>query len=166
MAAPFASPVPDAAGSVDSGWGRGYVPSMDADTMLHTILERHGLRRTAQRTAIYRCLRSSSQHPTAEQVHSAVRVEIANVSLATVYKALETLVACGLASKLAYGDEAARYDARTDDHCHTRCLRCGCVHDVAGSLPADLVAGIPVSADFRVQACRVEMIGYCGGCAA
>ncbi len=146
--------------------GHGYLPGMDADTMLHTVLERHGLRQTAQRTAIYRCLRGSSQHPTAEQVHTAVRVKIANISLATVYKALETLVACGLPSKLAYGDEAARYDARTDDHFHTRCLRCGSVHDAAGSLPADLLSGISVNGDFRVQACRVEIIGYCGNCAA
>ena len=165
MAAPFASPVPDGLCGVDSPSRPGYVLGMDADTMLHTTLERHGLRRTAQRTAIYHCLRGTFQHPTAEQVHSAVRAEIANISLATVYKALETLVACGLASKLAYGDEAARYDARTDDHCHTRCLRCGSVHDVVGSLPSDLLSGISVSADFRVQACRVEISGYCGNCA-
>ncbi len=139
---------------------------MDVDTLLQTRFERHGLRRTNQRAAIYRFLRGSAEHPTAEQVYSAVRAEIANISLATVYKALETLVTCGLVSKLAYGDEAARYDARTDDHCHTRCLACGSVHDVAGLLPATLLAGISATMDFHAQGCRVEIIGYCSRCAA
>ena len=35
------------------------------------------------------------------------------VSLATVYNALELFVRTGLASKLTYGDAAARYDIRT-----------------------------------------------------
>ena len=34
------------------------------------------------------------------------------ISLATVYKSLETLVGCGLAVKLTYGDGSARYDGR------------------------------------------------------
>ena len=138
---------------------------MDADTLLHATLERHGLRRTAQRRAIYHFLRGTAVHPTAEQVYSAVRGEITTISLATVYKALEALVACGLASKLAYGDEAARYDARTDEHCHTRCLACGSVHDVVGSLPADLLSRLYPGADFHAQAYRVEITGYCGDCA-
>lgn len=134
--------------------------------MLQATLERHGLRRTVQRAVVYRFLRGSPGHPTADEVYTAVRAEIANISLATVYKALETLVSCGLASKLAYGDEAARYDARTDDHCHTRCLRCGAVRDLAGSLSRDLFAAVGVGGSFRVQGYHMEVIGHCGHCAA
>lgn len=36
----------------------------------------------------------------------------------------------GLASKLTYGDAAARYDIRTDVHSHARCLGCGRVDDI------------------------------------
>jgi Fe2+ or Zn2+ uptake regulation protein len=60
--------------------------------------------------------------------------EIPDISLATVYKSLETLVGCGLAVKLTYGDGSARYDGRTDPHPHARCLTCGAVLDVPGRL--------------------------------
>ena len=43
---------------------------------------------------------------------------------------LEALVACGAASKLTYGDGAARYDIRTDHHYHSRCLGCGRITDL------------------------------------
>ena len=85
-------------------------------------------------------------------------------SLATVYKALETLVSCGLAMKLTYGDDSARYDARTDDHVHSRCLACGNVRDVV-SAPQPLPQ-VEVGDGFRVEGFRVEVVGYCAACAA
>ena len=75
-------------------------------------LEAAGRRCTPQRLAVYDHLSRDDRHPTAEDVYNAVKLSIPNVSLATVYKALETLVACNLASKLTAGDGSARYDAR------------------------------------------------------
>jgi Fe2+ or Zn2+ uptake regulation protein len=112
---------------------------------------------------VYRFLRGTDEHPTADEVFTAVRGEINDISLATVYKALETLVTCGLAAKLSYGDDSARYDARTDDHYHSRCLRCGMVRDVAGTQPA-VLPSVQVADGFRVQGFRVEVVGYCRIC--
>lgn len=75
-------------------------------------------------------LRSVETHPTAEDVYRAVREQIPNISLATVYKALEALVESHLAAKLAYADGAARYDYRCDHHYHIRCLKTGQVRDL------------------------------------
>ena len=137
---------------------------MNADATLSVALEAHGLRRTPQRAAVYRFLRGSLEHPTADEVFTAVRVEIADISLATVYKALEALVACGLATKLGYGDEAARYDARTDDHCHARCLICGTVRDVSGTPHDAVFAGLQLDNGFRVEGLHVEVVGRCATC--
>ena len=63
---------------------------------LRIVLEGAGLRCTAQRGGL-RLLGHSEHHPTAEEVYQAVKTTIPKISLATVYKALETLVACGLA---------------------------------------------------------------------
>lgn len=132
--------------------------------LLRRALEAHGQRYTEQRAAVYRFLRGSYEHPTADEVFTAVRGEIADISLATVYKALETLVSCGLAVKLTYGDDSARYDARTDDHYHSRCLRCGVVRDVAAEVVP--IAPVDVGGGFRVEGFRVEVVGYCPACAA
>lgn len=135
----------------------------DAEPVLRAALDANGQRYTEQRAAVYRVLVSTDQHPTADEVYTQVRGAIADISLATVYKALETLVSCGLAAKLSYGDGSARYDARTDDHLHSRCLRCGCVRDV----PAAPVSAprIEVGGGFRVEGVRMEVVGVCRDCA-
>lgn len=137
----------------------------EADAMLRHALESNGQRFTEQRAAVYRFLRGTYEHPTADEVFTRVRAEIPDISLATVYKALETLVSCNLAMKLSYGDDSARYDARTDDHVHSRCLKCGMVRDVAGAVPT-LFPGVDPGDGFRVEGYRVEVVGTCRHCGA
>jgi Fur family transcriptional regulator, peroxide stress response regulator len=134
------------------------------ELVLREVLEANGQRFTEQRAAVYRFLSSTTAHPSADDVYTVVRSEIADISLATVYKALETLVSCGLATKLAFGDGSARYDARTDEHCHARCLECGAVQDVPGTDLARALAGVSPDTDFEVQGFRVEVVGLCRSC--
>jgi Fe2+ or Zn2+ uptake regulation protein len=134
------------------------------DAVLREALEANGQRFTEQRAAVYRFLRSTTDHPSADEVFTAVRGDINDISLATVYKALETLVSCSLAAKLTYGDGSARYDARTDDHYHSRCLVCGQVRDVPGE-SHDVLPHIDAGAGFQVRGYRVEVVGLCPACA-
>lgn len=134
------------------------------DRLLREALEANGQRFTEQRAAVYRCLKTSAEHPTADEVFTAVRSEISDISLATVYKALETLVSCDLAAKLSYADGSARYDGRTDDHFHSRCVRCGMVRDVPGSSLSGPLPEILVADDFQIQGYRFEILGLCPGC--
>jgi Fur family peroxide stress response transcriptional regulator len=136
-----------------------------SDSALRDALDANGQRFTEQRAAVYRFLCSSLEHPSADEVFTAVRAQIADISLATVYKALETLVSCGLAAKLSYGDGSARYDARTDDHFHSRCLRCGAVRDVCDTSVAGALPKIHPSDGFRIEGYRLEVVGHCVDCA-
>jgi Fe2+ or Zn2+ uptake regulation protein len=102
---------------------------------LRRALEKAGWRHTRQRASVYSFLCAADHHPTAEQVFAGVRRDIPNISLATVYKALEALVDAGLAARLAGVAGAARYDARSESHYHLRCERTGEVRDL--SLPYD-----------------------------
>src|SRR5215471_11350648 len=81
---------------------------------LRRALDLAGWRFTRQRAAVYDYLRSQDTHPTAEEVYQAVRRNLPNISLATVYKALEALVDSHLAAKLANADGPARFDCRCD----------------------------------------------------
>jgi Fur family transcriptional regulator, peroxide stress response regulator len=136
---------------------------------LRAIIENAGLRCTPQRLAVYQQLCESDEHPSAEIVFHAVRAQIPRISLATVYKALEALVAVGVATKLSagIGGTRARYDARRDDHYHFRCLRSGTVHDLPTQFDPDLIAKLdPQLQDdlcrqgFRVTGYRLELVGY------
>ena len=133
---------------------------------LRDALEKAGWRYTRQRAAVFEYLRSVEDHPTAEDVFAAVRAVIPNLSLATVYKALEALVDCGLASKLDYADGPARYDHRTDSHYHIRCMSTGQVRDLAipfdpallDKLNQDVVAQLH-ERGFDVTGYRLEILG-------
>ena len=140
------------------------IPPEPVEATLRSVLESHGQRFTEQRAAVYGFLSTTVEHPTADEVFTAVRTRIADISLATVYKALETLVSCGLATKLTYGDDSARYDARTDEHIHARCLGCGAVRDVHNSSISGQLPDIRPADGFRVEGYRLEVMGYCGNC--
>ncbi len=131
---------------------------------LKVKLGQQGAVMTQQRTAVYAYLHRAATHPTAEEVFLAVKPQLPKLSLATVYKNLEALVACGAASKLTYGDAAARYDIRTDHHYHARCLQCGQITDVEPAAQAALADDIKAPRGFRVEDYRVEVLGYCRQC--
>lgn len=131
---------------------------------LRSALEASGHRHTAQRAAIYKYLRSVKTHPTADEIFTQVREVLPDISLATVYKALEAFVEAGVARKLDLGGGPARYDGRTDDHDHVRCLRCGQVRDVMGGHDSDLIRGLRSDEGFDIIDYHLELIGYCPAC--
>jgi Fur family transcriptional regulator, peroxide stress response regulator len=135
-----------------------------AEHVLREALEANGQRYTEQRAAVYRFLLGTTAHPTADDVFTGVRGQIPDISLATVYKALEALVGCELAVKLTNGDGSARYDACTDPHPHARCLTCGAVLDVPGRLDSAALAGLGEPRGFAISGYRIELVGHCTGC--
>ncbi len=141
------------------------INSEASDLLLRQALEGSGLRFTEQRAAVYRYLVGTDVHPTADEVFLGVRRALPGISLATVYKSLETLVGCGLAAKLTYADDSARYDGRTDPHHHARCLGCGRVMDIPGEIPEREIDALRErTQSFTVVGYRLELSGYCATC--
>ncbi len=136
---------------------------------LRLVLEAAGWRCTRQRQAVYDYLvQTGSHHPTAEEIYRCVRGEVPRISLATVYKALEALEACGLVTRLAaHGDGSARFDARAEGHYHLRCLRTGHVEDLPTPFDPELIAKLDPDLSnrlqqkgFRVTGYRLELVGF------
>ena len=135
------------------------------DVRLREALEASGQRFTEQRAAVFRYLAHTDVHPTADEVFLAVRQDLPAISLATVYKSLETLVGCGLAVKLSYADHSARYDGRTDPHHHARCVACERVLDLPGEISRGEIDSLRGTAGaFTVTGYRLELSGYCPDC--
>ncbi|MGE0159441.1 MAG: Fur family transcriptional regulator [Gemmatimonadales bacterium] len=136
-----------------------------SDLRLRAALQAGGQRFTEQRATVYRYLAATDAHPTADEVFFEVRRRLPGISLATVYKTLETLVGCGLAVKLTFADNSARYDGRTEPHHHARCLACDRVVDVPGMIPETEVDALSRSAEgFTITGYRFEFSGYCSTC--
>ncbi len=147
------------------------LPHVDA---LRDALERAGWRCTRQRIAVYdHLVRATTEglgHPSAEDVYTAVRQAIPSISLATVYKALEALVASDLVVKLSGDEGSARYDARGENHYHLRCLKTGSVRDLETRFDPELIAKLDPALTaslqdqgFHVTGYRLEIVGYFEG---
>jgi Fur family peroxide stress response transcriptional regulator len=137
------------------------------ETDLRDALDKAGWRFTRQRSAVFDYLRAVDCHPTAEVVYLAVREKIPNISLATVYKALEALVDSGLATKLMYADGAARYDHRCDCHYHLHCMKTGQVRDLDTPFDTELLSKLDPKLveilekqGFHVTSYRLELVGH------
>jgi Fur family transcriptional regulator, peroxide stress response regulator len=146
---------------------RDLLPSPNKDVDPRAALEQAGWRYTRQREAVLTYLRSVDCHPTAEQVFAAVRISIPNVSLATIYKALEALVDAHLAARLPDGAGPARYDGRSDAHYHLRCERTGQVRDLPLSYDPALIdkldpqlAEVLRAKGFEITGHRLELVGH------
>jgi Fe2+ or Zn2+ uptake regulation protein len=146
---------------------RALTPATAEETRLRQALEEGGWRCTRQRAAVYSFLRSVDCHPTAEQVFAAVRQRIPNISLGTVYKALEALVDTRLAARIGDGTGPARYDGRSEAHYHLRCERTGQVRDLPLPYDPQLLDKLdPALAEtlrrqgFEITGHRLELVGH------
>lgn len=82
------------------------------------VLASKGLKITHQRIVVYQAALLSKSHPTAEQIFDSIKSNNPSISLATVYKTLETLVENQLINKVSSPQGKMRYDARIDKHNH------------------------------------------------
>jgi Fe2+ or Zn2+ uptake regulation protein len=116
---------------------------------------------------VFAYLHSVDCHPTAEQVHAAVKRRIPHISLATVYKALEALVDSRLAAKLADAAGPARFDCRADLHYHLRDVETGEVRDLPTPYDPNLLDKLDSNLlealrrqGFRVTGHHLELLGH------
>ena len=70
---------------------------------------------------IFEALVSTTSHPTAEIIFETIRPGNPSISLATIYKTLDSFVNVHLAEKVLSDHGSFRYDANTDFHNHIYC---------------------------------------------
>ncbi|MFY9551588.1 MAG: transcriptional repressor [Thermoanaerobaculia bacterium] len=96
-------------------------------------------RSTLQRRLVYEAVLATDTHPTAEWVYEAVRRVLPRVSLGTVYRNLQVLVAEGRLKSFLRGGRTC-YDGDLEAHDHFSCDRCGLLVDIpraAEALPSE-----------------------------
>ena len=71
----------------------------------------HGLRNTQQRRAIWSAAYETPGHFTAEELLAAARERDPSVSRATVYRALPSLISCGIVTELNVGRDFKYYES-------------------------------------------------------
>ncbi|OUT18357.1 Fur family transcriptional regulator [Campylobacter concisus] len=95
-----------------------------------SLLKQSGLKVTPQRLSVLRIL-DRHTHPTIDELYDEILKESPSVSLATVYKNLNTLKDEGLVVEVNIVNQKARYDIYEYPHIHVVCESCGSVEDVS-----------------------------------
>ena len=95
-----------------------------------SLLKQSGLKVTPQRLSVLRIL-DRHTHPTIDELYDEILKESPSVSLATVYKNLNTLKDEGLVVEVNIVNQKARYDIYEYPHIHVVCESCGSVEDMS-----------------------------------
>lgn len=128
------------------------------------IFKEKKLKLTPQRIAVYKYLKSTNEHPSAETIYKALQPEYPTMSLATVYKTLKTLVEVGLIQELNVGEGNFRYDGKMNPHSHIQCLSCEKVDDIEDINFENLNEKIKPYTNYDVLNNQVYFYGICASC--
>jgi Fe2+ or Zn2+ uptake regulation protein len=131
---------------------------------LSELLRERGMRVTSQRLLIDRALRDHGGHLTADEVHDLVEPGLPGVTQQTVYSTLGLLTELGVARRVNAPGPSARFEARTDDHHHMVCERCGAVQDLHVRLPVSRAIGASRESGFVPSGASVTVLGLCAVC--
>jgi len=128
------------------------------------LIKEAGLKVTPQRVAIYNYLMNTTAHPNAETVYKDLGEDNPGLSLATVYKTLESFKNSNLIREVATGDGTMRYDANISEHAHVQCNICGHVYDMHLPEVANIREKIVNLTDFELTNESLVFYGKCPKC--
>jgi Fe2+ or Zn2+ uptake regulation protein len=92
-----------------------------------------GFKLTPRRRAIIKLFVDSKSHLTPEKVWNKLKKKFDRCGLPSVYRNLESLVECGVLTRIQQFDRKRHYglcSASDDHHHHIICIKCGKVEDI------------------------------------
>lgn len=131
---------------------------------LAKILRDNGCKVTPQRLAVYDMLSHTTEHPTAEMIYQKVKEQYPTMSFATVYKSVEIFSKLGVIQVLNTGEDSFRYDAKTSEHSHIKCTKCGRVNDVSHLDARAVESLVENETGFKVNGHQFYFYGICPDC--
>lgn len=131
---------------------------------LAKILRDNGCKVTPQRLAVYDMLSHTTEHPTAEMIYQKVKEQYPTMSFATVYKSVEIFSKLGVIQVLNTGEDSFRYDAKTSEHPHIKCTKCGRVNDVSRLDARAVESLVENETGFKVNGHQFYFYGICPDC--
>lgn len=133
--------------------------------VLEEGLRTAGCRLTRQRRAVLGHLGATRSHPSARQIHRALRKAVPGLSLATVYNTLGTLARLGLIRVIDFESVDNRVDTDVGPHINLICTGCGGIGDLETGFPVP-PREVRARSGFEVRGVRMEYYGICAACAA
>lgn len=118
-----------------------------------------------KREEIYRVIRSTKEHPSAEWIYMQLKPKIPDLSIGTVYRNLATFKSEGVVASVGVVNGQERFDGNTAPHTHFVCESCGSVIDVP-TIQCDKSASERILREYgaEVAECKLSFHGKCKDC--
>ncbi|MBI2869702.1 MAG: transcriptional repressor [Chloroflexi bacterium] len=128
-------------------------------------LSEKGYRLTPQRTMVLEAIEASTNHISAEEIHSQIVRRYPHVNISTIYRTLDLLERLGLVTKTDLGGGRVKYHpAHRGRHHHLVCQKCGHVVDLEESILHPLKAALLGGYGFEADLSHLAIFGRCTRC--
>lgn len=127
-------------------------------------LRENNLKATPQRVAILKYL-NERNHPNIDEIYSKIREEFVSISLATIYKNLNTLKERGVIFEINSSESKVRYDLNTTEHIHSKCPKCGKIEDIfSESILREFKESLSIALNREILNTNLLINSYCREC--
>ncbi len=124
-----------------------------------TMLRQKELKSTPQRVAMLNILEQKG-HADIEDIYGEIKKDFVSISLATVYKNINTMLDAGIIQEIKIPQKKSRFEIAKHPHSHFVCERCGDVYDI--EKPKNLDVKLPEN--FEPKEISVMVRGICAKC--
>ena len=125
---------------------------------------RKNVRNTKQLEVIWAAIKDDKSHPTADQIYERVRKLIPKISLGTVYRNLQNLVAHDRLQIVMHG-RSQHFDPLLKRHQHFICENCDAVYDIFFETSTKIDSPQLPDQGFKVNSLQLAFYGSCRNCA-
>ena len=134
------------------------------DQELFALFRKNGYKVTTQRLAICKYIISRDDHPSADQIYQAMKIDYPTISLGTIYKTLHLLKELGLIQELGFNEGSTRYDPDMELHINLVCTKCGNIKDYKPQNITKLWNNIISDLGLKPTGQRIDIYYECEDC--
>ncbi len=118
------------------------------------------MKRTKQKEIILDAVFELNHHPTADEIYLYLKKDYPRLSLATVYRNLNTYAQDGKIRKVSIPGDSERFDFNLSEHEHFYCESCHQVYDVKVNI-SEVINNV---SPFVLSSYKLMLYGICESC--
>jgi Fur family ferric uptake transcriptional regulator len=141
-------------------------PAKDPGAVFVEFLKTRNLKLTGQRRFILDIFIKAQSHISGEELYNLVVKKDKSIGLATVYRTLKLLYEAGIAGRMDFGGNVARYELvlGARHHDHLVCERCGAKVEVVDARIERLQESLAAAHGFVLTGHKMDLFGTCPKC--
>jgi Fur family peroxide stress response transcriptional regulator len=126
------------------------------------LLRDNKIKVTPQRLAIVELMEKNG-HISIDDLYQQILDSFPTISLATLYKNLNSMVATGFVTEVKINGLKSKYELTKSAHSHLICERCKSVEDIFIDA-STLMQHLADQTNFKATATSIQIFGHCSKC--